>query len=192
MFFPPEFPDEGLMLAYRDGNLAAFDSLYARHDRRVFRHILRMVRDHSESCDLAQEVWIKVTQARRSYEPTAKFSTWLYRIVVNHVRDYFKLARNRHRGVSLDDDSADEQARTAMEPTMARHDEPDAWLIRKQSSEELIAAIDRLPVLQREALLLHIDAGMSLDEIAAMTLVNFETVKSRIRYAMKKLRDELG
>jgi RNA polymerase sigma-70 factor (ECF subfamily) len=192
MFFPPEFPDEGLMLAYRDGNLAAFDSLYARHDRRVFRHILRMVRDHSESCDLAQEVWIKVTQARRSYEPTAKFSTWLYRIVVNHVRDYYKLARNRHRGVSLDDDSADEQARAAMEPTMARHDEPDAWLIRKQSSEELIAAIDRLPVLQREALLLHIDAGMSLDEIAAMTLVNFETVKSRIRYAMKKLRDELG
>lgn len=192
MFFPPEFPDEGLMLAYRDGNLAAFDSLYARHDRRVFRHILRMVRDHSESCDLAQEVWIKVTQARRSYEPTAKFSTWLYRIVVNHVRDYYKLARNRHRGESLDDDSADEQARAAMEPTMARHDEPDAWLIRKQSSEELIAAIDRLPVLQREALLLHIDAGMSLDEIAAMTLVNFETVKSRIRYAMKKLRDELG
>lgn len=192
MLYPPEFPDEGLMLAYRDGNASAFAALYGRHDRRVFRHILRMVRDHSESCDLAQEVWIKVTQARRSYEPTAKFSTWLYRIVVNHVRDYFKLARNRNRAVSLDDDSTGEHERAVVEPTIPAHEEPDRWLMRKQSSEELIAAIDRLPEPQREALLLHIDAGLSLDEIAATTSTSFETVKSRIRYAMKKLRDELG
>ncbi len=192
MVFLPEFPDEGLMLAYRDGNVSAFAALYGRHERRVFRHILRMVRDHSESCDLAQEVWIKVTQARRSYEPTAKFSTWLYHIVVNHVRDYFKLARNRNRAVSLDDDSTDEHERAVVEPTIPAHEEPDRWLMRKQSSEELISAIDRLPVPQREALLLHIDAGLSLDEIAATTSTSFETVKSRIRYAMKKLRDELG
>lgn len=192
MFFPPEYPDEGLMLAYRDGNVAAFASLYARHDRRVFRHILRMVRDHSESCDLSQDVWIKVTQARRTYEPSAKFSTWLFKIVVNHVRDYFKLARNRHRGISLDDDGVDDTERAALEPAIPRHEEPDAWLMRKQSSEALIAAIDRLPLLQREALLLHIDAGLSLDEIAAMTSSSFETVKTRIRYARKKLQHELG
>lgn len=180
------------MLAYRDGSADAFACLYGRHDRRVFRHILRMVRDHSESCDLAQEVWIKVTQARRSYQPTAKFSTWLYRIVVNHVRDYFKLARNRNRGVSLDDESDDGLEHAAFEPAIPPHEEPDQWLMRKQSSTALIAAIDRLPRLQRESLLLHIDAGLSLDEIALTTNTSFETAKSRIRYAMKKLRHELG
>ena len=170
-----EAPDEQLMLAYRGGDAGAFDTLYARHRIRLFRFVLRSIKVRGVAEELYQEIWMRVIEARKSYAPKARFTTWLYTIAHNHLIDHW-----RKRGLTLVALEGDEVASGSPDPA----DQAQA----RESLERFAAALEALPPLQREAFLLHEDGGLSIAEIAAATGANDETAKSRLRYAMAKLK----
>src|SRR5258707_2770484 len=174
-----EAPDEQLMLAYRDGDAAAFEKLYARHRTRLYRFVLRSVKSRPVGEELFQEIWLRVIEARGRYSPQARFTTWLYTIAHNHLVDHW-----RKRGLTLVALESDEAPGTSPDPA----DQAQA----RQSLERFAAALQALPPLQREAFLLHAECELSVADIAATTGTNEEAAKSRLRYAMAKLKAAMG
>lgn len=179
-----EVSDEQLMLAYRDGDTAAFDALYARHKGALFRFVLRGVRERARAEELYQEIWMRVIEARERYQPQARFATWLYTIAHHRLVDHWR--RHELRTLSLDD--AEAPALPAANPGL----EPERLAQARQGLARLAQAIAQLPAAQREAFLLHEEAGLSVGEIAAATGANEEAAKSRLRYAYSRLRAALG
>jgi RNA polymerase sigma-70 factor, ECF subfamily len=185
---PAADTDEDLMLRYRDGDAAAFQVLYQRHKGGVFRYMLRQCGDRGVAEELFQEVWMNLIKARVSYIVSARFSTYLYSIAHNRLIDHY---RESGREVPLsyrqDDDNEDFFTNVAA----ADGHQPDTLLAAKQGVAEFLRLLESLPAAQREAFLLHEEADMSIEEIAAATNVNAETAKSRLRYALSKLRQGL-
>lgn len=183
-----EDSDESLMLRYAAGDIAAFDALYARHELGVWRYVFRSVRVQAVADDLLQDVWFAVARSAPTYTVSARFKTWLFTMAHNRLVDHFRSARHH---VSLD--ASDDEDSPGIGDTLAA-DSGFGPLRRLESSEQaaaLVAAVERLPREQREAFLLQAEAGLSVDEIAAATGVNFETAKSRLRYARNSLRQQL-
>ncbi|WP_181952538.1 RNA polymerase sigma factor [Vulcaniibacterium gelatinicum] len=174
--------DETLMLAWAAGDAVAFERLYARHRARLYRFLLRQLRDPSLADELFQDIWQRVIAARRDWRPEARFSTWLYRIAHNRLADHWRA--QRHRPPAPED--ADERAARITDP-----DTPEHALSEFEQRRRLQLALDALPPEQREVLLLRLEQDLSLEEIGAITGVGRETVKSRLRYAMDKLRARL-
>lgn len=172
--------DEALMLGYRDGDAAAFDVLYNRHKGGIYRYLLRQCRNAALADELFQDVWMNLIRARAAYTVQAKFSTYLYRIAHNRLIDHF---RRNDTGVSLDDESV-----SIAEPMAPRSIEPEVSAESRQQAAQLLVLLDALPDEQREAFVLQQEGGLSIEEIAAATGVNRETAKSRLRYALAKLR----
>ena len=182
--------DEDLMLAYARGEAAAFDVLYARHKGGVYRYLVRNCGDAGTADELFQDIWMNVIRVRATYAPTAKFATWLYTLAHHRLVDHWRTS-GQATLVSVDDDD-DESTRAAVDALPAAHaDEPDARAGRREMSTRIQAALAALPPAQRDAFLLQHESGMSLAEIAVLTGVGMETVKSRLRYAIAKLRMEL-
>ena len=182
--------DEDLMQAYADGDAAAFDALYARHKGGVYRYLVRHCGNSGTADELFQDVWMNAIRARDRYVPTAKFTTWLYTLAHHRLVDHWR-ASGQARFASIDDDG-DETTRAAVEALPAsRREEPEARMATRQLREQLHAALASLPAVQRDAFLLQQEGGLSLAEIAELTGVGMETVKSRLRYAVAKLRGEL-
>ena len=179
--------DEDLMLAYAAGDAAAFDTLYARHKGGVYRYLLRQCREGGVVDELFQDVWMNLIRARASYAPTAKFTTWLYRLAHNRLIDHYRASG--HLTLVSADDEAHEEIVASLPG--ARGDEPQVRAENRELGERLRAAVAALPPAQREAFLLQQEAGLSLAEIAELTGVGTETVKSRLRYAVAKLRGDL-
>lgn len=180
--------DEDLMLAYAAGDAAAFDALYARHKGGVYRYLLRQCRHGAAVDELFQDVWMNLIRARASYAPTAKFATYLYRVAHNRLIDHYR-ASGQVSLVSADDEAYEDVV--AALPAN-RGLEPEMRVENRQLGERLKGAVASLPPLQRDAFLLQQEAGLSLDEIAELTGVGVETVKSRLRYAVSKLRQDLA
>jgi len=186
-----EMSDEALMLAYREGDAAAFEALYRRWRGRLYRYLLRQCGNAAQADELFQAIWLKIVGARRGYEVAAKFSTWLFRIAHNRLIDHYR-TQGRAALVSLvsyDDDPADAD-RVAGLPAAASS-QPEAIIERKALAHELVRHIEALPAAQRETFLLSEEGELTLEEIAAATGVNRETAKSRLRYAVNKLRAAL-
>ena len=182
--------DEDLMLAYADGEAAAFDALYARHRGGVYPYLLRHCGNAGTADELFQDIWMNVIRVRASYAPSAKFSTWLYTLAHHRVVDHWR-ATGQATLLSIDNDD-DEGTRNIVESLPATaHDEPDARASRRETATRIHAALAALPPAQRDAFLLQQEGGQSLAEIAALTGVGIETVKSRLRYATARLRSEL-
>ena len=175
--------DERLMLAWVAGDASAFDQLYAHHRGRLFRFLLRQVREQALAEELFQDVWQKVIAARAGWKPEAPFGVWLYRIAHNRLADHWRAAS--HRPPAPED--ADERAARLPDP-----DTPERNLSEFERRRHLQLALDALPPEQREVLLLRLEQELTLEEIGAITGVGRETVKSRLRYAMDKLRGSLG
>ena len=173
-----EAPDEELMLAYRGGDAGAFETLYARHRGALYRFVLRSLKDRGVAEELFQEAWMRVIEARARYAPTAKFKTWLYTIAHNLLVDHW-----RRKGLALVEMSED---------MAAAPDDPARQAEARESLARLLQAIEALPIAQREAFLLHEEAGLTAAEIAAATGTNEEAAKSRLRYALMKLRKSVG
>lgn len=182
--------DESLMLRYAAGDIAAFDALYARHELGVWRYVFRSVRVQAVADDLLQDVWFAVARSAPGYTVSARFKTWLFTMAHNRLVDYFRTARHH---VSIDGSTDEDGEGGGIGDTLAA-DSGFGPLRRLESSEQaaaLIAAVERLPREQREAFLLQAEAGLSVEDIAAATGVNFETAKSRLRYARNSLRQQL-
>ncbi|HZQ72899.1 MAG TPA: sigma-70 family RNA polymerase sigma factor [Burkholderiales bacterium] len=172
-----EAADEALMAAYSGGDAAAFDVLYARHRGALFRFVLRAVKSRALAEELYQDVWIRVIEARHGYAPTARFATWLYTIAHHRLVDHWR----RHELVLAGEEQAAELAAgPASDP--ARRAEA------REALERFARALEALPHAQREAFLLHQEAGLTALEIAAVTGSETEAVKSRLRYAVAKLK----
>ena len=187
--------DEALMLAYGAGRAGAFDVLYARHKGGVYRYLLRHCRNAGLADELFQDVWMNAIRARATYAPTARFTTWLYTLAHNRLVDHWR-ANGQAKFVSIDADPEDPDgggARGLVEALPgARNEEPEAHAQTRELGTELHAALRALPPEQRDAFLLQYEGGLSLAEIAELTGVGAETVKSRLRYAVAKLRSALG
>ncbi|MBL8487963.1 MAG: RNA polymerase sigma factor [Rhodocyclaceae bacterium] len=189
----PETTDETLMLAYKAGDAAAFEYLYGRWKGRLFRYLLHQCGDRARAEEMHQDVWMKVIGARAGYEVAAKFSTWLFRIAHNRLIDHWRASGRQAAELASHGDDPDDDGPPLVEQVPAPPDEaPDRRLERKAVAERLASAIDALPAAQREAFLMAEEGEMSLEEIASATGTGRETVKSRLRYALAKLRQGLG
>ncbi len=173
--------DSALMLRYRDGDADAFETLYRRHNDALYRYLLRLCRHRDTAEDLFQDVWGKIIKSRDRYRPTAKFTTFLYRVAHNCFIDHLRKTKRHGSTADIDPDT---QASAATDAA----DEAERQLARRR----LEAALRDLPDEQRDVFLLFEEADMSLDEIAAVTGVNRETAKSRLRYAVNKLKVAIG
>jgi RNA polymerase sigma-70 factor, ECF subfamily len=178
--------DAKLMLRYRDGDADAFSALYSRHKGPLYRYLLRQVRNAGAAADLFQDVWSRLVAARGRYEARAKFATYLFHIAHNCTIDFFR--RDPAPRYASRSDDVDIQT---VEPEVPEYQRPDriAEFVEQQSA--LLAALGALPQEQREAFLLHEETGLTIEEIARVTDVGLETAKSRLRYAIRKLKKSL-
>ena len=188
---PAAGSDENLMLAYGSGNAAAFDELYSRHKGGVYRYLLRHCRNNALADELFQDVWMNAIRVRATYAPTAKFTTWIYTLAHNRLVDHWR-ATGQARFASIDDDGEGEARDIVDALPSAANDEPEARALSNELGAQLREALAALPIDQRDAFLLQYEGGLSLVEIAELTGVGMETVKSRLRYATAKLRGALG
>ncbi len=173
--------DSALMLRYKDGDVAAFETLYRRHNNSLYRYLLRCCRDRDAAEDVFQDVWGKIIKSRTNYRRTAKFTTFLYRVAHNCFIDHVR-RNKRHLG----------KADTDPDQYASPSDEPDLAAEKRLARQRLDIALMALPNEQRDVFLLHEEAGLTLDNIALVTGVNRETAKSRLRYAMNKLKAALS
>ena len=178
--------DEELMLAYAGGDAAAFEPLYTRHKGPLYRFVLRSVKGAAEADEIFQDVWMKAIEARARYVPKAKFTTWLYTIAHNRLVDHW-----RAKGLVVVSIDADGDGEPSIDPPAGPSAEPHRRAEARQSVARLLDALAALPAAQREAFLLHEESGLSVAEIAQATGCGEETAKSRLRYAMNKLREAI-
>lgn len=182
-----EQSDEALMQRYQAGDASAFDALYARHRGGLFRFIARQCRSREHTEELFQEVWMNLIQARERYRVEAQFRTYLYTLAHNRLIDHFR--RQGLREVQLFE--KDDEPSPTDSIVASRVDEPAVRAESRQQGAALLKLLEALPAPQREAFLLHEEGGLSVEEIAAATGVGFEAAKSRLRYAIAKLREGL-
>ncbi len=141
------------MLAYRGGDAGAFEALYARHKGALYRFMLRSVRDRAQAEELYQDAWIRVIEAHAGYQPKARFTTWLYTIAHRLLIDHW-----RRRGLSLvalDEDPPGDSPG------------PEQQAEARETLARFAGALEQLPPAQREAFLLHEEAGLTAAEIEA-------------------------
>ena len=169
--------DSALMLRYRDGDVAAFELLYKRHNDAVYRYLMRKCGHRDTAEDVFQEVWGKIIKARETYRPTAKFTTFLYRVAHNCFIDHIRRNKRHTQNVAIEPDTQPDPG-----------DLPEMETERSLARRRLQVALQQLPDEQRDVFLLREEAGLNLDQIAAITGTNRETAKSRLRYAVNKLR----
>ena len=181
--------DEQLMLAYGAGSAEAFEVLYGRWRRQIYRFLIRQCASAGTADELYQDVWLRVVNARRQYTVAAKFSTWLFRIARNRLIDHWR-SEGRKPVAEMpggDDCETDPVDRVAAPDEL----QPEKIMERKERMRLVVGAVESLPDAQREAFLLHEEGGVTIDEIATLTGVGNETAKSRLRYAMTRLRARL-
>lgn len=168
------------MLRYQRGDAAAFEQLYRRHRDPIYRYLLRGLNDAERTRELFQDVWMSVVRSREGWEPRAKFSTWLYRLAHHRLVDEYRSTRPPTE--SLEDD---------LPVAAPEHLHPESAALGQQRLQRVLQAVQGLPAEQRQAFLLKEEAGLSLEEIGSVTGAGRETVKSRLRYALARLRQEL-
>ena len=176
---PEASSDEALMLAYAGGDAEAFTRLYARHRLRLYRYLARRLRDDALADELFQDVWQRVIAARGDWRPQTGFATWLYTIAHHRLADHWRALKHRPAP------PGDQEARLAR---LADADTPERVMSDFERRRELQLALDALPEEQREVLLLRLEQELTLEQIGEVTGVGRETVKSRLRYAMDRLR----
>lgn len=186
--------DDLLMRRYAQGDPRAFELLYRRHAGPLYRFVRRLLgRTAPASVDeVFQDTWQRVIQARTRWAPQgATFRTWLFTIAQRRAID---LLRRSYREQPLDDD--DEGFAPEGSPwdgwPSAHDDEAVDRSFWRAAGARLLECLEGLPMAQRAVFLLHHEDGLSLDEAARTLQMGFETVKSRLRYAMNKLRTCMG
>lgn len=179
--------DEDLALRYRDGDLAAFEELYRRHSRGLYQFIAWRSPRREWVDEVMQDSWAALHHARGRYVASASFRTFLYQIARNRLIDLV-----RHDPRTMLESDMGEGSLAALADAQFQGATPEEALDARQQTSLLHGAIRALPDEQREALVLQQFSGLALEEIAALCGTSAETVKSRLRYAMRKLRERLA
>jgi RNA polymerase sigma factor (sigma-70 family) len=191
--------DDALMRAFAQGDARAFERLYARHHGALYRFVRRLLgREAGTQCDeVFQDTWLRVVNARQRWQPQgATFRTWLFTLAHHRAIDVL-----RKSGREVSSSGGDDEEREPWQPAAAC----EAWrewpaaassvedqAFWRSAGQRLLDCLDTLPAAQRSVFLLHHEDGLGLDELARSLEVGFETAKSRLRYAMSKLRTCMG
>jgi RNA polymerase sigma factor (sigma-70 family) len=179
--------DESLMARYARGEAEAFETLYRRHEMRTWRYLERNVGNRATADELMQEVWFAVAREAPNYRPTARFTTWLFTIAHHRMIDWVRANRPQVSLESLGYEAGAVLVQLTADPSAS----PLAAALAQEESSAVAQALTRLPAEQREAFLMQIEGDLSVEEIAAISGISFETAKSRLRYARAKLREVL-
>ncbi len=190
---PESRSDEALMMSFREGDARSFEEIVARHKRGLFNFLLRSVQNRSRAEEMLQEVFLRVVRSKERYERTAKLTTWLYTIARNLCVDESRRARFR-KTVSLDAPrrGAEEESPAMIETVAADQVSTDDEAAAPQLRARIAKAVEQLPEDQREVFLMRQMSGLSFKEIGDIVGAPENTVKSRMRYALEKLRQELA
>lgn len=173
--------DEQLMQLYALGDMAAFTLLYNRHKGGLYRYFIRQVRDKSLAEDLYQDVWNKVIDSAKTYQPSAKFTTWLYTLAHRKMIDQVRHLNVVDR-VIIGVDSQD-----SAEITVSGEQCVD--IEQTRNAEALKSCLTKLPQMQLDTFMLKEEAGLSGNDIALVLGASLEATKSRLRYAYQSLRE---
>ncbi|MFV3370307.1 RNA polymerase sigma factor [Pseudomonas sp. NY15435] len=174
--------DVALLRRYRQGDAEAFGELYARHRLGLFRFLCGLCGDHAQAEEVFQETWLSLIRSDSQPLGAASFKTWLYQIGRNRLIDHWRKL-GRHQGRQ---ESFDEQLHG--DALSGESVDPERELSLSRDQQRLQGALESLPEEQREVFLLRAHGDLELHEIAELTKAPAETVKSRLRYAMQKLR----
>lgn len=180
------------MLAFRDGDPAAFEVLVVRHRRPLFGFLFRSVHNRARAEELLQEVFLRVVRAKARYVQTAKFTTWLYTIARNLCVDESRRQRFRRHASLEQKRGPGGEGRSILDVTAANHPGVDDQALGPSLQQRMQAAVQKLPDDQREVFLMRQLGGLSFKEIGEAVGAPENTVKSRMRYALEKLRMDLA
>jgi RNA polymerase sigma-70 factor (ECF subfamily) len=180
--------DEELMVSFQKGEVPAFEELVRRHRHGVYNFIYRFFGNRETSEEVFQEIFLKIYRAAATYSPNGKFTTWLYTIVRNQCVDTFRRQKIRE---ALSLDSKDENEVGLMDTIAGDETPPDVMSSAREIQGVLEAALSKLNADQKEVFLLREKEGFKFEEIAQITGVSVNTVKSRMRYALEGLRRAL-
>ena len=171
------------------GHEAALNELMDRHAGKLFHYLVRSLQDEDDAADLAQETFVKVYQHREKFDPSQKFTTWLYAIASNLVRDRYRW-RSRHPQVSLD--AENEQTETNLKDNLSADEPaPDEQMQSEERSVTVREAVAALPRELSEPLILAVYQGQSQAEIAEILKCSVKAVETRIYRARQHLRTAL-
>lgn len=184
--------DEQLMLAYAEGDVAAFDVLYARNESALYRFVRRLLGAPlaAQADEVFQETWMRIVSARQTFTPQgAKWRTWAFTIAHNAAMDRLRVSGRevtvQDAGAQDDGDDALDWIAGKLELTHPSSEDTAFW---RAAGKQLLHCLDELPDAQRAAFLLHHEDGASVEDLAQRLGLQFETAKSRLRYALQKLR----
>lgn len=169
------------MQLYAQGDIAAFDLLYTKHRAGLYRYFLRHIADKPLAEDLYQEVWSRVINSAASYQPKAKFNTWLYTLAHNKLVDHVRRLKVVNTVIDVDSQLDDETG----EDSSQVHEVIEGEL----TGISLKQCLSKLPQMQLDCFLLKEEAGMTVFDISQIVGASLEATKSRMRYAYKSLRD---
>jgi len=189
----PDMPDDDLMLAYARGDAAAFEHLYARHEAGLYRFVRRLLGAAfaAQVDEVFQECWLRIIAARTSFEAgsadgAGRWRAWAYTIAHNAAMDRLRVSgREKQIDGADDEDTGLDWLQAQLGLTHPAAEDEAFW---RAAGKQMLHCLDELPAEQRAAFLLHYEDGDTLEGLAARLGLAFETAKSRLRYALKKLR----
>ena len=186
--------DEDLMRKFCAGDSKAFHTLYMRHEKPLYRYLRRVLGASlvAQVDEVFQDTWMRLVDARDSWQQRdgLAFKTWLYTLAHHRAVD---ILRKSGREVSADEGWLDDDSETAWQLWPASSaEQPEQQAFWRKAGQQLLHCLEGLPAMQRAAFLLHHEDGLSLDEMTQVLNAEFETVKSRLRYALSKLRLCMG
>lgn len=190
---PGDLPDEDLMLAYARGDAHAFELLYRRHEVALYRFVRRLLGAAlaAQADEVFQDTWTRIIAARASFQPQgAAWRTWAFTIAHNLAMDRLR-AGGREVAVEEDPDGDDplDWLMASVDRVAPSSEDLAFW---RAAGAQLLHCLEALPAPQRAAFLLHHEDGASVEDLAQRLALPFETAKSRLRYALKKLRGCMG
>ncbi len=183
-------PDEDLMLAYAGGNAAAFDELYARNEQPLFRFVRRLLGGAlaAQADEVFQETWLRIVASRGSFVPQgAAWRTWAFTIAHNAAMDRLRVS-GREVALPAQGEDGEDPMEWIAASAQATHPSSEDTAYWRAAGRQLLHCLDELPADQRAAFLLHHEDGATVEDLAARLGLQFETAKSRLRYALQKLR----
>jgi len=184
--------DEDLEYVIRcqKGDTDAFDVLVERHQKKMLNIAFRMMGDYEEACDVTQEAFVSAYKSIKKFKAEARFSTWLYRIVVNYAKNRLKQLNGlaKREGVSIDE-TEDKRADTMMNASLVNHANPGTEMETREREAHVQQCISSLDEDYREVLVLRDIQGFSYDEIKEILNIPDGTVKSRLSRARNALKD---
>lgn len=172
----------------RRGDLDALTALLTRYQNRLYRYLLRMVRNQAEAEDLFQQTWVRVAEKIRRYDASRNFEPWLFALARNLAIDHLR----RIRPESLDEPLADSATGETAAAKLASGERPPIdGILQRERANRLNGALETLPVVYREVLTLRFEEEMKLEEIAEVLGTPLSTVKTRLRRALARMREAL-